>query len=277
MSTFRGPISREIAARYGREAAAIGERGHYQAPSGQVVDIQAQVERAVRSTTAYPPGAELKMRGSGRYETAIQVMNETTLSAARRLIRQGLKTVALNFASATHPGGGFLQGARAQEEYLARSSGLYQCLRDQPMYAFHRQHYDPLYSDYTLYSPEVPVFRGDDGALLEEPYPVSIITAAAVNARQLPPKRRAEIGPAMMSRIEKVLAVGLAHENEGIVLGAWGCGAFGNDGDEIAGLFRRALDGPFKGAYQRVAFAIVDWSAERRFIGPFERVFETRG
>jgi uncharacterized protein (TIGR02452 family) len=57
-------------------------------------------------------------------------------------------------------------------------------------------------------------------------------------------------------------------------LGAWGCGAFENDPYEIAKLFHRALEENFKGAYERVVFAIVDWSAERKFIGPFERAFE---
>jgi len=91
----------------------------------------------------------------------------------------------LNFASATHPGGGFLSGARAQEEYLARSSGLYACIRDNPMYAFHRSRSDPHYTNYAVYSPEVPVFRSDDGSLLDEPYTVGIITSPAVNAGRM--------------------------------------------------------------------------------------------
>jgi uncharacterized protein (TIGR02452 family) len=86
----------------------------------------------------------------GEYATNVEITNETTLSAATRLIQQGLKTVVLNFASATSPGGGFLNGARAQEEYLARSSCLYQCIRHNPMYEYHRTQNDPLYSDYMI-------------------------------------------------------------------------------------------------------------------------------
>ena len=33
------------------------------------------------------------------------------------------------------------------------------------MYAFHRKQADPLYSDYVIYSPGVPVFRDDSGGL----------------------------------------------------------------------------------------------------------------
>jgi hypothetical protein len=50
---------------------------------------------------------------------------------------------------------------------------------------------------------------------------------------------------------------------------------FGNDGEEIAGLFRQALGRRFHGAFARVVFAVLDWSEDRRFIGPFERAFAT--
>jgi hypothetical protein len=39
----------------------------------------------------------------------------------------------------------------------------------------------------------------------------------------------------------------------------------------MAALFERALRENFNGAYRRVVFAILDWSAEKRFIGPFQR------
>jgi uncharacterized protein (TIGR02452 family) len=227
----------------------------------------------VAGTKPYPPDSPLEQSHLGSHDTRIEVTNETTLSAAKRLLTQGYRPVVLNFASATHPGGGFLNGARAQEEYLARSSCLYQCLRDSPMYAFHRSRHDPLYTDYLIYSPDVPVFRADDGTLMETPYAVSIITAAAVNANTVRAERQREIPPAMWTRILKVLAAGVLHGHDAIVLGAWGCGAFGNDGKEIAMLFREALVENFRGAYAHLVFAIVDWSAEKRFVGPFEEVF----
>jgi uncharacterized protein (TIGR02452 family) len=64
------------------------------------------------------------------------------------------------------------------------------------MYQFHMWNYDPLYSNYAIYSPAVPVFRADDGALLEGPYTVAIITSPAVNAAKLTDARYAEIAPA---------------------------------------------------------------------------------
>jgi uncharacterized protein (TIGR02452 family) len=274
MSAFKTKISRELAAKYGRQAVQITDSGEYIAPSGRPVDISRWVKRSIDGTVSYSPGQSFQESATGNYRTKIAVENETTLEAARRLLDQGCLPVVLNFASATHPGGGFLGGARAQEEYLARSSGLYACIRSNAMYAYHRSRRDPLYTNYAIYSPEVPVFRSDDGSLLEEPYPLGIITSPAANAVKMISARRPEIGPAMWFRILKVLYIGLKHGHDSIVLGAWGCGAFGNEGHEIAALFRKAFDQNFKGVYRQVIFAIVDWSRERRFIGPFQEVFK---
>ena len=65
----------------------------------------------------------------------------------------------------------------------------------------------------------------------------------------------------------------LLHGHKSLVLGAWGCGAFGNDGNMVAGLFRTALAENFQGAFERVAFAIADWSPDQRFISPFLKAF----
>ncbi len=274
MSTLKINISRELAAEYGREAVRITEFGEYVAPSGRVVRISQIVRRSIGGTVSHPPDQLFQESAKGEYQTIISVENTTTLEAARTLIAQKFHPAALNFASATHPGGGFLGGARAQEEYLARSSGLYACIKDNPMYAYHRSRRDPIYTNYAIYSPEVPVFRSDDGELLDEPYTLGIITSPAVNAGRMPSERRDEIGPAMWPRILKILSIGVKHGHDAMVLGAWGCGAFGNDGHEIAALFQKALEENFEGAFRQVVFAVVDSSRDRRFIGPFQEAFK---
>jgi len=273
MSGSKTKISRELAAEYGWQAIQVIESGEYLAPSCRVVNLSRLVKRSIDGTVSYPPGQPFQESASGNYQTKISVENMKTLEAACRLIAQGCRPAVLNFASATNPGGGFLGGARSQEEYLARSSALYACIRDNEMYAFHRSHRDPLYTNYAIYSPDVPVFRSDDGSFLDEPYTVGIITCPAVNANKVEFGRKNEIGPAMWQRILKVLSVGVKHAHDSIVLGAWGCGAFGNDGHEIAQLFYQALEQNFKGVYRQAVFAIVDWSRDRRFIGPFHEAF----
>ncbi len=275
MSTFKTRISRELAAEYGREAVRIAESGEYRAPSGRLVNVSQSVKRAIDGTVSYLPDQPFQESARGNHQTKISVENITTLEAARRLITGGWRPAVLNFASATDPGGGFLDGARSQEEYLARSSGLYACIRDNAMYAFHRSRRDPLYTNYAIYSPDVPVFRSDDGSLLDKPYTVGIITCAAVNAGKMAHERSSEIGHAMWLRILKVLSIGVKHAHDSIVLGAWGCGAFENDGHKIAGLFHRALEQNFKWGYRQVVFAVLDRSRDCRFIGPFQKIFKS--
>lgn len=49
------------------------------------------------------------------------------------------------------------------------------------MYRYNRKNPSPVDSDYMLLSPNVCVFRGTDGVLLDEPYSVSVFTIPAPN------------------------------------------------------------------------------------------------
>lgn len=141
------------------------------------------------------------------------------------------------------------------------------------MYAFHADRSDTLYTDYVIYSPDVPVFRGEDGALLERSWSCSFLTSPAPFAPgylAAHPEGHRDLEAAFTSRIAKVLTVAAHHGHEALVLGAWGCGAFGNDSHMVAREFRDALAGPFRGVFTHVSFAITDSTSTRRHIGPFE-------
>ena len=200
----------------------------------------------------------------------MQVANETTLQAAQRLVEKGLRPLALNFANGVQPGGGFLHGALAQEEVLCRSSALYHTLVDDPMYLNHHHRLRPDSTDWAIYSPDVPVFRMDDGTELDSPWLLSFLTCAAPYE---PSIGQPEAGDLLQKRIRRVLAIARAFGYSSLVLGAWGCGAFANDPCRTAVDFREALETEFKGAFSEVVFAITDWSPERRFLGPFREVF----
>jgi uncharacterized protein (TIGR02452 family) len=162
-------MPRHQAAALGQETVRLLQAGRYQTATGQLVDIDDLLARAVAGTCSYSPDQPLADIQPIQVASRIDVENETTLAAAARLVEQGQRVVALNFASAKSPGGGFLGGARAQEESLARSSGLFACLSGNPMYDYHRSRGDAMYTNYAIYSPDVPVIRTDDGALLERP------------------------------------------------------------------------------------------------------------
>jgi uncharacterized protein (TIGR02452 family) len=195
----------------------------------------------------------------------VQVVNATTLVAALRLTETGARVLALNFANGVSPGGGFLHGARAQEEVLCRSSALYATLGNDPMYEAHRQRPLPDSTDRAILSPDVPVFRSDDGTPLDAPWPLSVTTCAAPYAPRVGQPRAGDL---LQQRIARVLAIARAYGYTGLVLGAWGCGAFGNDPHRTARDFHDALM-RHAGAFAQVLFAIADWSPERRFLAPF--------
>jgi uncharacterized protein (TIGR02452 family) len=272
MSQFEPRIPRDLAVRLGEEAVAISKAGKYVGPSGPV-DISAGVKASVQATVHYTAEHTHPAPAKGPHQTSYEVTNETTLSAHRRHQAKGYNVVSLNFAAATNPGGGFLTGARAQEEYLCRSSALYLSIKDSPMYAYHRREGHKRYSDAMIYSPDVPVFRDDEHRLLPSPYHAAFITSAAPLTKHLHPEELTLVADILRQRIWKILTVAQTHGHDSLILGAWGCGAFGNDGHQVAELFHRALTVDFAGAFKEVTFAIVDTSPEERFISPFAQRF----
>jgi uncharacterized protein (TIGR02452 family) len=267
-------MKRSDLANLAEETLAILQAGQYTSPSGRVVDLGKHLREAKDGTCGYPPEARVPVPAFPDRLTRIEVVNASTLEVVRALATQGHRVAALNFASAKNPGGGFRTGARAQEESLARASGLFAMLLGDPMYDHHRSRSDPMYTTWVIYSPEVPVFRLDEGQLLDEPYFCSFLTSPAVNVGALRHRdhRGDEIRRVMQERVERVLAVAALHGHEVLVLGAWGCGVFQNDPEQIAELFRIALTGRFHGAFTQVVFAVLDSSGNRLSLGPFERV-----
>jgi uncharacterized protein (TIGR02452 family) len=255
------------AAALGNTAVQAAREGRYQRSDGSFVDISTQVEAAVRAKRSIRPSDALPTPPREPWpETRVGVANRTTLAAARRLFDAGARPLALNFANGVVPGGGFLRGARAQEEVLCRSSALYATLEGDPMYQAHRLQGNYESSAWAILSPYVPVFRSDDGTSLDAPWPLTVLTCAAPVAEGVGQPRSGDL---LAARILRVLAVARGYGYQSLVLGAWGCGAFGNDPVRTAGGFRDALAEPFRGAFSEVVFAVTDWSPERRFLGPF--------
>jgi uncharacterized protein (TIGR02452 family) len=263
-------IPRHVARELGHSTLDAIRSGEYE-HDGRTVDWFDVVEHAIDLKRSLPPESPLpEQPGAPERDLLVEVTNETTLGAARRLVVAGERPLALNFANGIEPGGGFLDGARAQEEVLCRSSALYATLEGDPMYEHHRGRELPDSTDWAILSPAVPVFRTDDGATLPEPWPLDVITCAAPFA---PALGQPLAGDLLAQRIDRVLEIARAYGYAALVLGAWGCGAFGNDPDRTAGDFRSALEGPFAGAFAHVVFAIADWTPERMFLGPFRDVF----
>lgn len=265
---------------WANETVQICKDGSYPAPSGRNVHFAAEIERARAGTVIYslesPPPYPPPRRFA---RTRIEVRNETTFAALQRLSDEITHVACLNFASAKNPGGGFLSGAQAQEEALARSSALYPCLlRASDYYERNRAHHSSMYLDLVIFSPLVPFFRDDSGVLLETPILASVISAPAPNAGAVAdsePGNMVLLEPALRRRAELVLQTAQGHGVDKLVLGAWGCGVFRNDPRMVARIFSEllSLPGPFDSAFTEVDFAVFDRSQGQTTHKAFVDVF----
>jgi uncharacterized protein (TIGR02452 family) len=184
--------------------------------------------------------------------------------------------VALNYASAKNPGGGFLTGAKSQEEDLARCSALYECLLPQTeYYEANRAYRSTLYTDYMIYSPGVPFFRDEQLELIGQPFFPAIITAPAPNAGEFLRRETGggnEIKTTLERRAGMVLSLAAGQGHRTLVLGAWGCGVFRNNPAEVARAFAEWLNHPgFAGAFDLVVFGIYESNPTRPILEIFKR------
>jgi uncharacterized protein (TIGR02452 family) len=261
-----------------KDTLRIVEEGGYTA-AGHTVSLRDAINAAKDGTRLYDLSV-IEAPAPAMRTTAITVTAETTGEAIARLAKAKDGPLgALNFASAKNPGGGFLGGAQAQEEALARSSALYPSLLTQPAYyERNRANRSLLYLDLAIYSPQVPFFRTDAGLLYAPPSLCSVITCPAPNAGAVSsnqPHDLPQLAPVLRRRTEQVLAVAAAEKIERLILGAWGCGVFRNDPALVAATFAELLTGAgrFASAFSEVVFAIYDRTPEQRTFGAFQTRF----
>ena len=265
-----GTASRGAKVKIAESTLAACEAGFYTNAAGARVELAPASEAAKTGTVLYELGiADLAhtdadpagMAPRAPRTTALEVTGESTLDALVRLAGGG-HVACLNFASARNPGGGFLGGAQAQEESLARSSALYPCqLTQMAHYERNRHQRSLLYLDLALWSPLVPFFRDDDGAWLAAPVLASVITCAAPNAGALGRNTSVEELRATLERRGRfVLDIARHHGVDTLVLGAWGAGVFRNDPVMVADIFKKLLAGDLANVFTRVVFAVIGTS-----------------
>lgn len=203
----------------------------------------------------------------GVYNTPAKVVvsKKRSLEAAMEYSNQ--KVCVLNFASASNPGGGVETGANAQEEAICRCSTLYPCISDIKIVSrFHNRHrtalksgqLTALYNDDCIYTPNVVVFKTDTAhpELMSEKdwYKIDVISCAAPNLRSKPGNamnpysgnKAVAIKPNELlelhtKRIRRILDIAKVNEEEVMILGAFGCGAFQNSPEIVAEAMARVI------------------------------------
>ena len=222
----------------------------------------------------------------------VVVSGKRSLEAAEFYAKQGKKVCVLNFASATNPGGGVVNGSSAQEECICRCTTLYPCLNIDTMwqsfYAPHRKLGNPLYNDDCIYTPNVCVFKSDtsfpESLPQEEWWSVNILTCAAPNLRERPSNamnpcagnKAAKVTPAeleklLTSRIQRIFEIAANNENDVLILGAFGCGAFRNPPEIVAKVFYEVMQ-EFLCCFDTIEYAVYHTERELANYEAFKKV-----
>ena len=198
-------------------------------------------------------------------ETAKPVIIVDKLDSVKSAIqhRDG-KTAVLNFASYKNPGGKFMEGSSAQEECLCHASTLYNVLKQFPVYyQWNRVHNNrALYTNRALYSEDV-IFLDDSVCVYgaePEQVKIDVITCAATNFSAAGKYARVEVdenNAELLRRIKFVLDVAEENKVQTLILGAFGCGVFGQDAAVVAKYFKKCLD-TYNYHFKTVYFSILN-------------------
>ena len=188
-----------------------------------------EIAKAINNTKIYT-GGDFKL--PEKKDTTERIYGTDSVSAIMHHAKE--KTAVLNFASYKHPGGGFLKGALAQEEALCHESFLYNVLsQETSFYGYNNENLNnSLYEDRALYTPKV-IFERDQKAVK-----CDVITCAAPNYKAFIANggNDEDNSKALAKRLRFIRDICMENKIATIILGAYGCGVFGQDPCEVAGL-----------------------------------------
>ena len=212
----------------------------------------------------------------------IEVVNEGTVDAIFRLSKNKQKNLSLgvlNFASAYNPGGGFESGAMAQEECLAYCSDLFMKQttgEGKEYYEINRRKNNPIYTD-TMFMSNVTFFRNSRFNLVSNPTMCNVLTCPAVNIGALRGRVGTDMNFAketMKNRMRKILYLFAYYGCEELILGAFGCGVFGNNPEDVArNWFELLFDEGLGDYFKYISFSIIDRNGRDSNINIFNEFF----
>ena len=245
----------------------IYREGGYTTEAGK--DVRIENQDLLDGTRVYDASYALPALPAVAGGTMTGTCNCDCIELGREACLNGYNPVILNFSGINRPNGMVAQGYKAQEESICRRSNLAQGLSQfyTPEWAAsvnvsHRENRSPLDSLHgCVYTSGVTVFRTGESlgcALLDDPFKLSFISTGAIKKRNVADFGEEDIR-ITRERIRTIFRAGLDRGHDCLILGAWGCGAFKNPVDVMAGLFKEVSEDPeFKDRYRAVWFACME-------------------
>ena len=175
----------------------------------------------------------------------------------------------LNFASYKNPGGGYLNGAMAQEEAICGTSDLYPIITSfDDFYAWNKQHLnDNLYTDRAIYTPDVLW-----GTSTIPSAKTDVITCAAPNKSAARGKAKDKANATMLKRMDFVKKIAEDQKVDVLILGAWGAGVFGFSAKEVAEMWQKTFTKPT--TVSTVIYAVIPGRKNKDVVADFEQVLQ---
>lgn len=229
------------------------------------------------------PQIPLSVKEPARIVLRNQDTLEATFDLHRRRKESEKPVLVLNFANPHRPGGGIRSKPGTQEEHLCVKTTLLCSLETEKAWPFYQVNLDcgtQSQTDTILYSPNTMVIRNPDLSLREDPFPIAVMTVSAPIASRMEPEELPDLENILRKRIHGMIRTAIEEGYTRLVLGAWGCGNFGNDPELVAKLFHQVLmeSNPVTGIsivdyFEEIAIAVFDNSAEQRWYQPFAHYF----
>ncbi|MCR5118182.1 MAG: TIGR02452 family protein [Lachnospiraceae bacterium] len=215
----------------------------------------AEIQRSIAETKIYSHTFDKVGEYNGN--PGSMVVNMDTVSAVFEHGTGDDKTIVLNFASFKNPGGGFLIGALAQEEAVCMESTLYQVIGDSELadyYEYNAHHTNrSLYINRAMLSPGIVFVREDKETA------ATMLTVAAPNRSAYLNNNAGateeENLKALKDRIGFIADIINAQNAEVAILGAFGCGVFGQDSKVVAGIFKDKMK---NSTVKKIVYAVID-------------------
>lgn len=184
----------------------------------------------------------------------VNVVNADTLTTAiDHLVNDNLNPLVLNMASDFCPGGGVAKGCRAQEEQLFRCTNYCWCTNNN-LY--------PIKDNEFIITDDVQVIKDENYNILRDYYQFDFIAVAAVRKPLLTYNdgqaqyMKKEDQHKMQAKIDAIFRYAIYQEKDSLVLGALGCGAFGNPPEQVCDMFQKAIN-KYRNYFDQITFAVL--------------------
>lgn len=261
-----------------RETMKAAEDGFYFVDESEVkLPVSFEQIKQIKLYSAEQIAQLPKVTPTSNKPVRITLRNQDTLEAAFDLHQHRTEmekpVLVLNFANPHRPGGGIRAKPGTQEEHLCVKTTLLCSLETEKAWPFYQINLDcgtQAQTDMILYSPNTVVIRNPDLSLREDPFPIAVMTVSAPIASRMERSELADLENILRNRIYGIIRTAIEEGYTRLVLGAWGCGNFGNDPDLVAKLFYQVLmeynkddEICFANCFEEIIMAVFDNTAEQ--------------